>query len=66
MIHTLRHEQCGDRVVGMRYAQILVEAANFGKIFARCARKQILDQILENMYPPQAPRCAYTLHLFTC
>jgi hypothetical protein len=33
-----------------RYAQILVEAANFGQIFARCARKQILHQILENTY----------------
>ena len=30
--------------------QILRQPANFGKIFARCARQQILDQIFENTY----------------
>jgi hypothetical protein len=32
------------------------QAGKFSKIFARCARRQILIQILENPYLPQPPR----------
>ena len=33
--------------------QILRQPANFGKIFALCARQQILNQIFENPWLPQ-------------